>query len=148
MYQIVGHGDLELFTEKLNLKRAHHGGENPLHQDYPYWIPVADNAAEVATTIIFLDDATIENGCLWVVPGSHKDGRWANRTDGDAFAANEVDASAYPDMEVIPSSWRPGRPSASGPSSSTARPPTRPTMVAGHCCSATSRPVGARCSTP
>lgn len=102
MRQIVGYDDLELFTEKLNLKRAFHGGVNPLHQDYPYWIPVADDATEVATTIIFLDDATLENGCLWVVPGSHKDGRWANRTDGDRFAGNEVDLSAYPDVDEIP----------------------------------------------
>jgi len=102
MRQFVGYEDVELFTEKLNLKRPRHGGENPLHQDYPYWIRVADEATEVATTIVFLDDATVENGCLWVVPGSHKDGQWITRTDGDAFAANEVDPGAYPDLEVVP----------------------------------------------
>src|SRR5262245_17199353 len=70
-----------LFTEKLNLKRARHGGPNPLHQDYPYWIDSAAVASEVATTIIYLDDATLENGCTWVVPGSHRDGKWRTRHD-------------------------------------------------------------------
>lgn len=102
MRQMVGHDELELFTEKLNLKRPRHGGANPLHQDYPYWVRAADDASEVATTIIFLDDATLENGCLWVVPGSHRQGRWTTRTDGDAFAANEVDPAAYPDLEAVP----------------------------------------------
>lgn len=60
-----------LFTEKLNLKRAHDGGINPLHQDFPYWLNVAENAAEVATAMLFLDDADQDNGCLYVVPGSH-----------------------------------------------------------------------------
>ena len=102
MRELLGYPDIELYTEKLNLKRPHHGGANPLHQDYPYWVRSAENAAEIATTIIFLDDSTIENGCLWVVPGSHRDGAWTTRTDGDTFAANEVDVNAYPDAEVIP----------------------------------------------
>jgi ectoine hydroxylase-related dioxygenase (phytanoyl-CoA dioxygenase family) len=115
MRQIVGHDELELFTEKLNLKRAHHGGANPLHQDYPYWINPADDASEVATTIIFLDDATIDNGCLWVVPGSHTQGQRITRTDGDRFAANEVDAGAYPDIDVVPDELEAGSTVSFGP---------------------------------
>jgi ectoine hydroxylase-related dioxygenase (phytanoyl-CoA dioxygenase family) len=92
----------QLFTEKLNLKRPRVGGRNPLHQDYPYWVGVAEEASEVATTIIFLDDSTLENGCLWVVPGSHTQGKWTTRTDGDEFAGNEVDPAAYPDAEAVP----------------------------------------------
>ena len=34
---IVGEDDLNLFTEKLNVKRALRGGPIVLHQDYPYW---------------------------------------------------------------------------------------------------------------
>ena len=33
---VVGADDLVLFTEKLNVKRARHGGPIVLHQDYPY----------------------------------------------------------------------------------------------------------------
>ena len=41
------------------------------HQDESY-IPSRDRSLTAAN--IAIDDATIENGCLWVVPGSHKSG--------------------------------------------------------------------------
>lgn len=92
----------ELFTEKLNLKRPRLGGANPLHQDYPYWVGVAEDATEIVTAMLFLDAATRDNGCLQVVAGSHLNGAWQGRTDGDRFAANEVDRSAYPDVTTVP----------------------------------------------
>lgn len=102
MKDVIGHDEPVLFTEKLNLKRPYYGGENPLHQDYPYWIDSAEVAQDVATAMLFLDDATLANGCLRVVPGSHKNGRWQTRTDGDEFAANEVDVNAYAGVTSIP----------------------------------------------
>jgi hypothetical protein len=102
MQDFVGDTHPELFTEKLNLKRPEHGGVNPLHQDYPYWVGVAEDPATVATAMLFLDDSTLENGCLRVVPASHTDGVWDRRTDGSAFLGNEIDASAYPDVESVP----------------------------------------------
>jgi len=102
MEDVIGHPEPTLFTEKLNLKRPRIGGQNPLHQDYPYWVDGADDATEIATTMIFLDDASLENGCLWVIPGSHRQGMWTTRTDGDSFAHNEVDTAAYPDARPVP----------------------------------------------
>ena len=102
MSELLNTHSPELFTEKLNLKRPHLGGANPLHQDYPYWLRVAEDAREIATAMLFLDDASVENGCLQVVPGSHRDGAWKGRTDGDSFAANEIDPSCYPDLEPVP----------------------------------------------
>lgn len=102
MKDIVGDEKPALFTEKLNLKRPRHGGPNPLHQDYPYWIHAADVPEDVATAMLFLDDSTLENGCLHVVAGSHRQGQWKTRTDGDRFAANEIDVGAYPDVRPIP----------------------------------------------
>lgn len=91
-----------LFTEKLNLKRPRMGGINPLHQDYPYWVGVAENAEEVATAMLFLDDATLENGCLQVVPGSQKRGMWSLSEDKDDFARNELHEAQLGDLEVVP----------------------------------------------
>jgi ectoine hydroxylase-related dioxygenase (phytanoyl-CoA dioxygenase family) len=79
-----------LFTEKLNLKRPRHGGVNPLHQDFPYWSDAAD-AGRIATAMLFLDDAGVDNGTLEVVPGSHRQGVWATRTDRDPFGNLEID---------------------------------------------------------
>ena len=42
------------------------------HQDYTFWDQVGP--PELGTCWIALDDATIDNGCMHVVPGSH---RWA-----------------------------------------------------------------------
>jgi len=102
MQDFVGDPHPSLFTEKLNLKRPAHGGVNPLHQDYPYWLDTAQAPERVATAMLFLDDADEGNGCLQVVPGSHKSGRWRNRTDSDEFGANEIDIGAYPDVTPQP----------------------------------------------
>jgi ectoine hydroxylase len=102
MIDIVGDAQPELFTEKLNLKRPNVGGPNPPHQDYPYWVDSAAVAEEVATAMVFLDDATVANGCLRVAPGSHQSGKWATRTDGDVFLANEIDMNEYTDVELLP----------------------------------------------
>jgi ectoine hydroxylase len=83
-----------LFTEKLNLKRPRHGGRNPFHQDVPYWRDEADDVDRIVTAMLFLDDATLENGTLQVLPGSHTSGEWATRTDADAFGNLEMDPRA------------------------------------------------------
>jgi len=65
-------GEVAPFTSKLNFKRAAEGSEFPWHQDYPYWyVAVGTDAQDVVTAIVFLDDATIDNGALRVIPGSH-----------------------------------------------------------------------------
>ncbi len=99
---LIGDEHPILFTEKLNLKRPRHGGPNPLHQDYPYWETSAGDAKRVATAMVFLDDATLENGCLQVIPGSHQAGTWKRREDGDEFGRNEIDPNAYPDAKPVP----------------------------------------------
>jgi phytanoyl-CoA hydroxylase len=52
------------------------------HQDYTYWDQVGP--PELGTCWIALDDATVANGCMFVVPGSH---RWNFR-----YSREEVDA--------------------------------------------------------
>jgi phytanoyl-CoA hydroxylase len=42
----------------------------PWHQDCAYWIDLPDRRA--ASCWIALDEATVDNGCLWFVPGSHR----------------------------------------------------------------------------
>ena len=67
------------FTSKLNFKRAAEGSEFPWHQDYPYWYTAIGAAAQdVVTAIVFLDDATADNGALACDP------RLASRRPGPA----------------------------------------------------------------
>ncbi len=52
------------------LKPAHHGASTPWHQDEAYWSPDLDyNSLSVW---IPLQEATLENGCMQFIPGSHK----------------------------------------------------------------------------
>jgi hypothetical protein len=89
-----------LFTEKLNLKRPFHGGPNPWHQDWPYW-EFANDRSRVVTAMVFLDDATLENGTLEVLPGSHQRGPWPTRTDRDMFGNLEMDPTHVADHTPV-----------------------------------------------
>ena len=53
----------------LIYKRALDGAQTPWHQDEGYWDPQRAYHAVGAWTP--LDDADVDNGCLWFVPGSH-----------------------------------------------------------------------------
>ncbi len=91
---------VDLFTEKLNVKRARVGGPIVLHQDYPYWVANSQDPGEIATAVLFLDDATRDNGCLEVLPGSHRDG--VRKPGSQAgFGAFEMDPTCVPDEALV-----------------------------------------------
>ena len=92
---VVGEDEVTLFTEKLNVKRARHGGPIVLHQDFPYWEGMTPISHRIATAMVFLDDATAENGCLEVAAGSHTVGKWPQRQDVEGFGALEMNAGAF-----------------------------------------------------
>ncbi|MFI4975388.1 MAG: phytanoyl-CoA dioxygenase family protein [Caulobacterales bacterium] len=98
---VVGEDEVILFTEKLNVKRARHGGPIVLHQDYPYWENMTPIAHRIATAMVFLDDATVENGCLEVAPGSHLVGKHKQR-DAEGFGSLEMDPKAFELSRLIP----------------------------------------------
>ncbi|GAB2750825.1 phytanoyl-CoA dioxygenase family protein [Amycolatopsis magusensis] len=75
MAELLGCGEIGPFVSKLNFKRAGVGSEFAWHQDLTFWYCCAGPAArDVATAMIYLDDAGAGNGALSVIPGSHRDG--------------------------------------------------------------------------
>ncbi len=82
------------------------------HQDYTYWDNVGP--AELGTCWIALDDATVENGCMYVIPKSH---RWEL-----SYTRDEVDVG---DPEWLLK--RPGIPPEADPT------PVPCEVPAGHC---------------
>jgi phytanoyl-CoA hydroxylase len=61
-----------IFEDKALIKPPRIGREKPWHQDHAYWnLPLEST---VVTAWIALDAATVENGCLFVIPGSHREG--------------------------------------------------------------------------
>jgi len=61
-----------IFDDKALIKPPKIGREKPWHQDHAYWN--VDLRAKMVTAWIALDAATEENGCLYVIPGSHREG--------------------------------------------------------------------------
>ena len=99
--EILGVDAVGLFTEKLNYKRARCGGPVVLHQDYPYWERMTPIAHRIATAMIFLDDASLENGCLEVAPGSHTVGKH-KQWEKEGFGAMEMDTDAFDMSRLTP----------------------------------------------
>ncbi len=77
---VVGSEELSLFSDKLNFKRPG-GAPFPWHQDSPYWAFSCDHLERLVSVAIHLDDATLENGCLWMIPGSQRSGAFPCFTD-------------------------------------------------------------------
>jgi phytanoyl-CoA hydroxylase len=74
----------------------------PWHQD-EYFIPTRDRSLTAAW--IALDDATIENGCLWVLPGSHRPGvLYPDREQDDERFDCSIEAYDFPyrDDDAVP----------------------------------------------
>jgi len=60
--------DIKLFGSQCFMKPP--GGiEKPYHQDSAYF---TIEPRELVTCWTALDDVTLDNGCLWVIPGSHR----------------------------------------------------------------------------
>jgi ectoine hydroxylase-related dioxygenase (phytanoyl-CoA dioxygenase family) len=72
------------------------------HQD-EFFIPTRDRSLTAAW--IALDDATVENGCLWVLPGSHRCGvLYPDREQDDVRFDCTVEAFDFPysDDDAVP----------------------------------------------
>jgi phytanoyl-CoA hydroxylase len=88
-------------------KQPNIGGEVTCHQDstFLYTEPI-----EIAGLWFALEDATIENGCLWVIPGGHKLGlksRWIRAPEGGTkFAV--YDSTPWPEEQLWPLEVRKG----------------------------------------
>jgi len=68
--QLLGNKAVRFWHDQLFCKPAKHGGVVAWHQDYSYWTRTLPMQHLTAWT--GLDDATVENGCLHYIPGSHR----------------------------------------------------------------------------
>lgn len=86
--QLIG-PDIALWNMSFFAKPALNGKRTPWHQDGEYW-PIRPLAT--CSVWIALDAATPENGCLRVIPGSHKDRRVRShhQDERDSLALNAV----------------------------------------------------------
>ncbi len=69
---LIGSSDVVLLQDMALLKPPGGGREKPWHQDKAFFN--IDLEAPIVGVWIALDDATYDNGCMHVVPGSHREG--------------------------------------------------------------------------
>ncbi len=68
VHQLLGQ-DALFGDGHMIFKPARTGAETPWHQDEAYWDPTLDYTS--LSVWVPLQEATVENGCMWFVPGSH-----------------------------------------------------------------------------
>lgn len=94
----------QLWQSMFIFKQPGIGGEVKWHQDASFF----DTAPSTVTGFWFaLQDATLDNGCLWMQPGGHR-GPLRERFvrgvggdgDGDAVQMQALDATPWPDMST------------------------------------------------
>jgi phytanoyl-CoA hydroxylase len=92
--------DLRFWAGKLNLKRPHGGQAVQWHQDWAFGPATND---DLLTVGVALDEATIENGCLLMIPGSHRGpvlDHWREDQFIGAVTEPDFDPSAAVPVEV------------------------------------------------
>lgn len=84
-----------LLQSMLIFKQPEIGGEVVLHQDATF---LYTDPPSVLGLWVALEDATIENGCMWALPGGHRLGlKRRFRRDGDSVAFVELDRTPWPE---------------------------------------------------
>ena len=99
--QVIG-PDIILWNSSFFAKPAVNGKKTPWHQDGEYW-PLRPLAT--CTVWLAIDEATVENGCLKFMPGSHKRKELRpHRTNKDPnFTLHqELLESEYDDDKAVP----------------------------------------------
>ena len=82
-------------------KQPNIGGEVTCHQDSTF---LYSEPNDIAGLWFALEDATIENGCLWTIPGGHRRGlksRWRRSPEGH-MEFEVYDNEPWPEDELIP----------------------------------------------
>ena len=96
--QLMGTDTVRVWHDQMQLKPPRIGGPTLWHQDHPYW-PIIQ-PADLVSAWVALEDATIDNGAMSMVPGSH---RWGNCHAGKGqIGTNMTTYGPDPDPSVIP----------------------------------------------
>ncbi len=108
MAQFLG-DEVYHYHHKMMLKEPYVGGAWEWHQDYGYWYDFGCLYPTMASCFIAVDRATVDNGCLQVIPGSHHLGRMNHMKVGGQTGADPERVEAVLErLPVIPVEMEPG----------------------------------------
>jgi len=88
-------------------KQPNIGGEVTCHQDSTF---LYTEPTDITGLWFALEGATLENGCLWAIPGGHKLGlksRWV-RSPGGSMEVRSFDSTPWPEEKLVPLEVRKG----------------------------------------
>ncbi len=92
----LGLAQPQVWQSQLIFKQPHIGGEVGWHQDASFFVT---DPHTVTTYWFALEDATLDNGCLWVQPGGHLGPlREQYVCEGGRLAMRPLDATPWPAM--------------------------------------------------
>jgi ectoine hydroxylase-related dioxygenase (phytanoyl-CoA dioxygenase family) len=77
--KLAGVSGIRIWHDQALFKPPY-GNPTAWHLDNPYWSFYSPNAISIW---VALDDATLANGCLWYLPGTHKTARYDNSGIGE-----------------------------------------------------------------
>jgi len=89
--------DLILYNSQVLLKPAFHGTSQPWHQDAAY-LPIG--RTNLVSCWIAIDEATVENGCMQFIPGTHNSGLVEHKSGRMLSAASGGTAAAVQEISV------------------------------------------------
>src|SRR2546423_6976166 len=101
--QLTRSDDIQIWHDQIQFKPPHHGGINNWHQDAPYW-PVIKPETPVSAWIA-LDDVDESNGCMWMVPGSHKWGNHIKELEANPPEKFFSISDKFPQLDVRVTPW-------------------------------------------
>lgn len=91
---------VRLHGSKLNLKSPGFGSPVEWHQDWPFYPHTNDDLLAVG---VMLDDTTVENGALYIVPGTHRGPTYDHHgADGHFCGAMDFAASGLRFEDAVP----------------------------------------------
>jgi|TARA_B110000211_G_scaffold231654_1_gene293617 phytanoyl-CoA hydroxylase len=98
----IGYKDPRILQSMFIFKQPRIGGEVSCHQDstFLYTEPLSVKGFWFA-----LEDSTQENGCLWVIPGAHKNGlksRFYRGKNGEGTEMEVFDDSPWETSNLVP----------------------------------------------
>jgi phytanoyl-CoA hydroxylase len=102
----LGVEDPQLLQSMYIFKQPNIGGEVTCHQDSTF---IYTEPLDIVGLWFALEDATVENGCLWAIPGGHELGlksRWVRSNEGMRF--DVFDKSPWPEASLVPLEVRKG----------------------------------------
>ena len=104
----VGFEDPRILQSMYIFKQPKIGGEVGFHQDatFLYTEPISVKGFWFA-----LEDASLENGCMWVIPGGHRNdlkSRFFRNEKGDGTEMEIIDDSPWETSKLVPLEVRAG----------------------------------------